>query len=327
MYVRASIVEQLPDPLTPLFADLIDSSVTRSLQALFTELTGDGVVRESDVNLPTLNGYAYYRYSRAGMVRLMLHSGRAFRMLFTPREHGVQARWRNYAHPRYQQTVASWTARPVDQLSAAELVTGVGELLDAGTEYYTAVQTIIPIAATSEVVFTQFYDRLVRRPGDPPAATFLLGFDSLPIRSEKSLYDLARWARSEPGLAEAMLATPTERLVAVLQNEDPRAADRVWAEWRTRFQAHLDAFGHTIYNLDFANAVPADDPAPLLDTLRFYLRGEGSDPYRRQQGSAERRELQTQAVLSRLDPRTGARFHPAAALGPAGRSGPRGRAG
>ena len=33
-------------------------------------------------------------------------------------------------------------------------------------------------------------------------------------------------------------------------------------EWRQRFLAHLDAYGHTIYNLDFANAVPADDPAP-----------------------------------------------------------------
>ena len=32
LYFRASIVEQLPDPLSPLFADLIDGSVTRSLQ-------------------------------------------------------------------------------------------------------------------------------------------------------------------------------------------------------------------------------------------------------------------------------------------------------
>jgi pyruvate,water dikinase len=32
MYVRASIVEQLPDPLSPLFADLARTSVTRSLQ-------------------------------------------------------------------------------------------------------------------------------------------------------------------------------------------------------------------------------------------------------------------------------------------------------
>jgi pyruvate,water dikinase len=132
--------------------------------------------------------------------------------------------------------------------------------------------------------------------------TFLLGFDSLPIRTEKSLYDLAGWAQSEPGLAEALLATPTERLLAILRDADPLAQEPAWGEWRRRFQAHLDAYGHAVYNLDFANAVPADDPAPLLGTLRFYLRGEGSDPYQRQQAAADRREQQTRAVLDRLDP-------------------------
>jgi hypothetical protein len=43
------------------------------------------------------------------------------------------------------------------------------------------VQAIIPIAASSEVIFTRFYRRMVRRDGAPPASTFLLGFDSAPI--------------------------------------------------------------------------------------------------------------------------------------------------
>ena len=167
MYVRASIVEQLPDPLTPLFADLIDGSVTRSLQALFTELIGESVIRDSDVDLPTINGYAYYRYSRSGMARLMLNSGGAFKFLLGGGQQGGVGRWRNYAHPRYRAVVDRWEAHDLDQLSTVELLDGVAELLDAGTEYYTSVQTIIPIAATSEVLFTQFYDRLVRRPGDP----------------------------------------------------------------------------------------------------------------------------------------------------------------
>ena len=67
MYVRASIVEQLPDPLSPLFADMIDGSVTRSLQSLFREILGEDVIRDGDVGLPTVNGYAYYGYSRSGM--------------------------------------------------------------------------------------------------------------------------------------------------------------------------------------------------------------------------------------------------------------------
>ena len=44
-YFRASIVEQLPDPLTPLFAELIDGAVTRSLSALMNEILGRDAVR------------------------------------------------------------------------------------------------------------------------------------------------------------------------------------------------------------------------------------------------------------------------------------------
>ena len=87
MYARASIVEQLPDPLSPLFAEMIDRSVTRSLQSLFREFLDEDVIKDSDVGLPTVNGYAYYRYSRSGMGRLMWKSPRAFRMLFTARNH------------------------------------------------------------------------------------------------------------------------------------------------------------------------------------------------------------------------------------------------
>ena len=71
LYFRASIVEQLPDPLSPLFADLIDGSVTRSLRALMAGAVGKNVIREDDVGLPTVNGYAYYYYRTSAMWRLM----------------------------------------------------------------------------------------------------------------------------------------------------------------------------------------------------------------------------------------------------------------
>ncbi len=265
--------------------------MTRSLQALFTELTGEKVLRDTDVNLPTINGYAYYRYSRAGMLRLLLHSGKAFQFVLAGEDKGAVARWRTYSHPRYQQAVARWTARPIDSLPAAALLAGVSELLDADTQYYTSVQTIIPIAATSEVVFTRLYETLVRRDGDPPAATFLLGSDSLPIEAEKSLFDLATWTRSQPALAETLV-----------RGDDPEPEAPEWREWVDRLQEHLDRYGHTVYNLDFINPVPADDPAPLIDTIRFYLRNPDRDPYARQRSTRQRREEATTEVLGRLDP-------------------------
>jgi phosphohistidine swiveling domain-containing protein len=297
-YFRASIVEQLPDPLSPLFADLIDPSVARSLGALFRELLGRDVLRDGEVGLPTVNGYAYYRYSRAAFGRMMLLSPAALKLLSSDGQQGALGRWRNRCHPRYARIVADWTARPLEDLSNAQLLAGVVELLDAGTEYYTAVQTIIPIAASTEVIFTRFYERMVRRAGDPPAAMFLLGFDSAPIRAEKSLYDLATWTCTHDEIAATLLATPSARAGELMRSESSPA----WDEWRARFQAHLDRFGHTTYNLDFLNPTPADDPAPLFDALRFYLKGGGTNPHERQARSAARRDELTGEVLARLDP-------------------------
>src|SRR5215217_4538850 len=166
-YVRASIVEQMPDPLSPLFADLAYGSVTRSLDKLMNELLGSGTLREGDLALPTVNGYAYYYYSLGAFWHLLAKTPAAFRLLIGSGEASGVMRWREYAQPRYARTVEEWEAKPPEDLQADELLAGVRKLLDAGTEYYTSVQTIIPLAYISEALFTTFYNRLVRREEDP----------------------------------------------------------------------------------------------------------------------------------------------------------------
>jgi rifampicin phosphotransferase len=307
LYVRASIVEQMPDPLSPLFADLAYGSVTRSLRTLMNELLGSDTLREGELAFPTINGYAYYYYKMAAILRISVKALAVLPSLYGSGKASGVKRWREYSHPRYATIVKEWEAKPPEDLSAVGLLAGVRELLDAGTEYYTSVQTIIPIAATSEMLFTGFYDRLISREGDPPGQTFLLGFDSTPIRGEKSLYDLAMWCGEHPKLAAALLDTPSERTLELLRMEEPPAGlgKRVWDDWRLRFQAHLDSYGYAVYILDFVNPVPADDPAPLFDTLKFYLRGQGQNPHERQRRMVRRREEATKAVLKRLDPARG----------------------
>ncbi|BCW69045.1 PEP/pyruvate-binding domain-containing protein [Arthrobacter sp. NicSoilB8] len=310
LYFRASIVEQLPDPLSPLFADLIDGSVSRSLRALMAGAVGKNVIREDDVGLPTINGYAYYYYRNSGMWRVMGRSLTAVRALARGKAHMGVAGWREFSHPRYEKVIKDWSAKPVVELSGEELLEGVQTLLDAGTVYYTAVQSIIPIAATSEISFRMYYDKFVRRDGDPPAQTFLLGYDSEPIRAEKSLYDLAVWAREVPALAPAILKEPTAALVESQRTGAPPAGmdPALWQQWHPRFQEHLGRFGHAVYNLDFVSPVPADDPSPLLETVKFYLRGQGNDPYERQRLSAARREDETSRTAARLGPNRRAAF-------------------
>jgi pyruvate,water dikinase len=310
LYFRASIVEQLPDPLSPLFADLIDGSVSRSLRALLAGAVGTNVLREGEIGLPTINGYAYYYYRTSALWRMTAKTLTAVRSLVRGKAHMGVAGWREYSHPRYEQVVRDWSATPVGELSGEELLEGVQALLDAGTVYYTAVQSIIPLAATSEMSFRAYYEKFVRRDGDPPAQTFLLGYDSEPIRAEKSLYDLAVWARGVPGLAAAILQAPTAALAQAQRTGNaPAGVDpALWQQWHSRFQDHLGRFGHAVYNLDFVTPVPADDPAPLLETVKYYLRGQGTDPHERQRLSAARREDLTRRAVDRLGPRRRAVF-------------------
>lgn len=310
LYFRASIVEQLPDPLSPLFADLIDGSVSRSLRALLAGAVGKNILGADDVGLPTINGYAYYYYRTSAMWRVTAKTVTAARALIRGKAHMGVAGWREFSHPRYERVIQDWSATPVGELSGEELLAGVQALLDAGAVYYTAVQSIIPVAATSEMSFRAYYDKFVRRDGDPPAQTFLLGYDSEPIRAEKSLYDLAVWARGVPGLAAAILNAPTAALAEAQRTGNvPAGIDpALWQQWHPRFQDHLGRFGHAVYNLDFVTPVPADDPAPLLETVKFYLRGQGSDPHERQRLSAARREELTSRAVERLGPRRRAVF-------------------
>jgi pyruvate,water dikinase len=96
--------------------------------------------------------------------------------------------------------------------------------------------------------------------------------------------------------------TPAAQLAAQLGDGQapPGVKQDDWQEWQNRFQAHLEQYGHTIYDLDFASPVPADDPAPLLETCRVFLSGQGGNPHTRQQAAAERREQAMQATLQRL---------------------------
>ena len=130
----------------------------------------------------------------------------------------------------------------------------------------------------------------------------MLGGDSSPIRAEKSLWDLAAWTREQPELARWLLDHSAADAAEALGSGGPAGLDEAWSEWAARLHAHLDTYGHAVYNLDFVNPVPADQPAPVIETLRFYLSGQGGDPRLRQDGLIARRDRATAQVTARLDP-------------------------
>jgi pyruvate,water dikinase len=231
------------------------------------------------------------------MFKVILDTRGILRRMFT----GAVERWTEQGRPRYVKYVEQWEASAWKSLPTSELVEAVRELTEAAVDAYGAlVSGVIPAAWISEAWFTLTY-KLVKRKDDPPAPTYLMGYDSVPIRAEKALYDLAQWTREQPDFCRCLIEMKTSHLVLAFMEVDlPTGCPEIWENWRRRFQAHLDTYGHMIYNLDFGNPVPADDPTPVIDTFLFFLRGEGVNPYERQAASEERRETAVQVKLTQL---------------------------
>ncbi|MGC1378737.1 MAG: PEP/pyruvate-binding domain-containing protein, partial [Anaerolineales bacterium] len=263
LLARMSFAEFVPDPVSPLFATL----AVPIAEKFGLELMGEYMGRnDPDVYMfSVVNGYVYVgmvldlKMIRDMAVQLM--RGVMQKMLTTS-----QARWTAIAE-KMRAVVGKWQQKELAALSPAELLQAATEIFEVTAEYYTVAQSgPIPAASGSELSFSRFYNTLVKGRRDPDASIFLLGLDNLPLRAEKSLFDLAQWTKAQPDLAGELLRTPTGELCARL-----RAGSPPWAEFRSRLDAHLAVFGHTVYDLDFAKPVPADDPSPLLEAIKACL--------------------------------------------------------
>jgi pyruvate,water dikinase len=298
-YMRGSIADFMPDPLSPLFATVGVPAINAGMKRTLKETIG-GSLSALDNYLTTINDYAYL-YVSLGCRDWIWILGRMLPAIPRLLRNG-ESHWRQVASPRYAAVRDRWRGRPLQEMGAQELLRVARELTDAMADYLTALQVdAIGTAAGTEGLFTAIYDKLVKREGDPPAPTLLLGADSTPIRAEKALYDLAQWCREREDLAVYLLEVPSRQLADQLDADVPPGPDGDdWLEWQRRFRDHLAEFGHSIYDLDFSKPLPVDDPLPLLEALKMFIRGEGRDPHERQQESLARREQAVETALGRV---------------------------
>jgi pyruvate,water dikinase len=294
--MRNNIVELMADPLSPLFATLGLSAVNSSLNRFMDESFAMRGIMPADIVM-VVNHYAYNNgsVSARSIARLLFGAGTIMKKMFS----GAVERWTEAGRPQYLQIVQEWQAKDWRSFSSLQLLETAKLLTGTAIDAYGAmISGLIPAAWITEAMFTKLYNALIKRRDDPAAPTYLLGYDSLPIRADQSLYSLAAWARKEPSLVEYLERTPTAELAAMLKEKGsaPAALD----EWRRRLHQHLQQFGGTLYDLDFAHPLPADDPSPVLETFRLYLGGQGVNPYTRQSESEERREQAVHSMQQRL---------------------------
>ena len=249
-------------------------------------------------------------------------SRRACGLLTTQRSTVRQARWRNYAHPRY--VAASSTGGGATALAELAARAAAGGRRRAAGRGHRVLHRRCRRSSRSPRPARSLFTAVLRPAG--PARRGPAGRD-VPARlrqpadpgREVALRPGRRGPGSSPALAAALRATPSADVVAPAARRQADARRRrreLWREWRARFQrAPRPLRAHRLQpGLRQPGAGrrpgPADRHAALLPARRGHRPVRTAGPARRPAGSRPPRPCS-----ARLDPARRARVRPAAALG------------
>ncbi len=308
VWMRRQIVEHMPEPVSPLFEDLyLRQGLTGAMNRLLDELAEISKVRfDFDAMIPhgfagTINGYAYttgsFTMRPADVVGVLRIYGQMPKFL------NMRALdWDDVVLPGYQALIARWGAIELTEATDEDLLLGIAELAAADGFYW--------FGSAAELGFSRLldplFDRLLKSPlirhalpeSRRASAAFLRGFDSQALDAQADLEGLASMIRTLPAMRELVLNTEASQLFATLAGQPD--GKPVLAGLRQ----YLDRYGHQIYNLDFAEPTQAENPLPMVLSLKALVENAPAQDIRsRQARMAEEREAlvaQTEEALNPL---------------------------
>lgn len=297
---RRQVVENLPEPLSPLFDELyVREGLERSIDAL-TELFESVQFSLDDVvdrpMFTTINGFAYsranYKLSWRSAPQLLRVTFEEFRIMFGGR---MLAYWRDQALPAYLAAAQRWKATNPAIEPDERLLAGVRELALADARYWFACSLMIGRAKLTDAILGRFLT--LAAPGRRlTSGMFLRGFPSPTVDAETELEGLAEHLRASDELRTLVGATPAAELL------DSLAGIAAGRRWLTAFSRYLDRYGHQIYNLDFVVPTQAGDPLPVLISLKTMTQRPSHDPRARQRAIIAERDTLVDATARSLGP-------------------------
>ncbi|MBO8142682.1 MAG: phosphoenolpyruvate synthase [Firmicutes bacterium] len=297
-WIRRQVVENMPEPLSPLFADLYLSGLDRAVDALqdMMDIPNSVLKLIKKPIATTVNGYAYMRatvdFRWSAVPALLWVTLSSFRSLFK----GLWVNyWRDKALPEYLETIRSWNQCAPPAAADEVLLEGVCELARADARYWFGASVAVGSAKLSEALLNAFLTVAAPRRG-LTSAVFLRGLEPKTLQAQAELETIAQRIRESDRLRELVAKTPAARLVAELGNTSEAKAVR------EAIRTHLDRFGHQIYTLDFAVPTQAEDPLPVLMSLKAMVDNPGQGLRLRQQKLAQERDRAVSETARSFDP-------------------------
>ena len=297
---RRQVVENLPEPLSPLFDELyLREGLELSIDTLLTFFGMTYLRIEDLVDRPifaTVNGYAYSRADyklRWGTAPMILRAAvDEFRVLFGDE---TSAYWRERALPSYLDAIERWKAVDPDTAPDERLLAGVSELALEDARYWFACALMIGRAKVTDALLGHFLTIAAPRRG-LTSGMFLRGFPSPTVDAETELEVLAGQVRGSEELRTFVAVAPAADLPEALEGTPTGRA------WLADFARYLDRYGHQVYNLDFVAPTQADDPLPVLLSLKAMVGQSERNPRARQRATVAERDARVEETARSFDP-------------------------
>lgn len=291
--IRRQVVENMPGPLSPLFAELyLEEGLEQSLDAFMATFSmpfdiGEVVTRPY---FTTVNGYAY---SRADFKVPWRRIPGILRFYFTSIPNLIRnaiPHWQDRALPAYLAVIQQWRNIDTAKSSDEQLLAGIRELAIADAMYWFDVAIVIAMAKMTDGLLHFFLKQFAAKRG-LTSGMFLSGFPSQTVQAQVDLESIAKMATEKQTLSDLVNVTPAFELLDALQrNEEGRSILQA-------IKSYLDQYGHQIYTLDFAEPTQAEDPLPVLLSLKELVRNaDKSTSARRAELVRQRQSRMTQAM-------------------------------
>ena len=296
--IRRQVVENMPDPLSPLFADLyLREGLEFSLDRFLANLGAPfdvGVLIDRPMFV-TVNGYAYCRASYhipwRILPKILIWQIRSMKKMF---DYAISG-WRDEGLPDYLATVEEWKRVDPAEIPDDELIAGMRVLAKADAVYWFYISMIMGFAKVTDGLLHFFLSsRLV--PGNLISGQFLRGFASKTLEAQIELETIAKHINAIEGVESLVLKTPASELLEKLENQNQ--GKPILQEIRH----YLDRYGHQIYTLDFVQAAQTEDPLPVLLSLKMLVKNAGYDTRNHQAEMIKELKIVEQNTLRSLGP-------------------------
>ena len=312
LWMRRQIVEHMPEPLSPLFEDLyLTKGMERTVDRLMHAMgkVGDNIVIDFESMIPqgfagTINGYAYttgsFKMNWDNLKAIFKIYARIYRFFDLE-----DFDWDGYVLPNYQALIAHWASIDLSQAADEDLLRGISEMAEADSSYWFGSAANLGLSRIMDPVFGGLLKSFPIRNALPQphlgSSAFLRGFDSKALDAQADMEAIADTIRASAELRELISARSADDLIELLEahpNGQP-ILDSI--------QDYLDAYGHQIYNLDFVDPTPSEEPLVMLLSLKALVEQAPAQDVRHRQAqmAAERDALVAQTIqalnpLSRL---------------------------